>query len=334
MQLAERFELPEGLVARPYAGTADHSAMAELLTITRLASATPELATAEHFDQSYPHLTDCDPDVDIALIEADGELIAYSRPTFHHLESGTTDLTIFAPTHPDHLTADLFHALASAQETHLLKWVTPERGHRYRAGAVHPGPGKPPTGEAAWLEDRGYVATEWGAALLRPHLDDIPERSLPDGVEVRPVTPDQMRHIVEVYHEAFRGEWGFTEMTEHDITWIIDDPNRDETLWKVAWAGDTVVGQVKPYINHEENAARGYLRGYTEYIATHRNWRNRGIAGALLTLALQEIKDRGMTSAMLGVDTNNPGGAFQLYTGLGFELQTYEAVYIREIDTT
>ena len=333
MHLAERFELPEGLVARPYAGRSDHAAMAELLTITRLDSSSPELATAEHFDQSYPHLTDCDPALDIALIESDGRLVAYSRPTFQHMESGTTDLTIFAPTHPDHLTAELFHTLATAQETHLLKWVTDGRSHRNRGHAVHPGPGRPPTGEAAWLEDRGYVATEWGAALLRPHLDDIRERSLPDGVEVRPVTPDQMRHIVEVYHEAFRGEWGFTEMTEHDFNWIIDDPNRDESLWKVAWAGDTVVGQVKPYINHEENAARGYRRGYTEYIATHKDWRNQGIAGTLLSMALQEIKDRGMTSAMLGVDTNNPGGAFQLYTSLGFELQTYEAVYTRTIDT-
>ena len=38
-----------------------------------------------------------------------------------------------------------------------------------------------------------------------------------------------------------------------------------------------------------------------------------------------------MTEAALGVDTNNPGGAFQLYTSLGFELQNYEAVYTKPI---
>ncbi len=102
-------------------------------------------------------------------------------------------------------------------------------------------------------------------------------------------------------------------------------------MWKVAWAGDIVVGQVKSYINRDENAARGYRRGYTEYISTHHDWRNRGIAGALLGMSLRELKDRGMTEAALGVDTNNPGGAFQLYTGLGFELQAYEAVYTKPI---
>ena len=131
--------------------------------------------------------------------------------------------------------------------------------------------------------------------------------------------------------EAFRGEWDFREPTETDYAEMIDHPYRDESLWKIAWAGDTVVGQVKSYINQRRNAERGYRRGYAEYISTHREWRNRGIAGALLAMSLREIRDRGMTEAALGVDTNNPGGAFQLYTGLGFMLRSYEAVYTKPI---
>ena len=103
----------------------------------------------------------------------------------------------------------------------------------------------------------------------------------------------------------------------------------DVSLWKVAWAGDQIVGQVKSFVNDEENAARGYRRGYTEYISTHRDWRNRGIASALLAMSLREIRDRGMTEAMLGVDTNNPGGALHVYTRLGFEVQKYDAVYTK-----
>ena len=49
-------------------------------------------------------------------------------------------------------------------------------------------------------------------------------------------------------------------------------------------------------------------------------------------MSLQELGDRGMTEAALGVDTNNPGGAFQLYTGLGFRLTRYEAVYVKPAD--
>ena len=131
------------------------------------------------------------------------------------------------------------------------------------------------------------------------------------------------------YFEAFRGEWDFREATEGDFDEAIDDPRRDISLWKVAWSGDVVVGQVKPYIDAEENAASGIRRGWTEYISTHREWRNRGIAGALLAMSLRELRDRGMTEAALGVDVNNQGGAFHLYTRLGFALQRYEAVYTR-----
>ena len=31
------------------------------------------------------------------------------------------------------------------------------------------------------------------------------------------------------------------------------------------------------------------------------------------------------------IDTNNPGGAFQLYTSLGFELRSYEVVYTKPV---
>jgi ribosomal protein S18 acetylase RimI-like enzyme len=48
-------------------------------------------------------------------------------------------------------------------------------------------------------------------------------------------------------------------------------------------------------------------------------------------MSLHELKERGMTEAALGVNTNNPGGAFQLYSGLGFELQSYEVAYTKAI---
>ena len=41
-----------------------------------------------------------------------------------------------------------------------------------------------------------------------------------------------------------------------------------------------------------------------------------------------------MTEAALGVDTDDPGGAFQLYTSLGSELRSYEAVYTKPVPHT
>jgi ribosomal protein S18 acetylase RimI-like enzyme len=302
-----------------------------VLTEYRQSIGDPEQPTVEQIDVTYANLHDCDPARDIALIEADGDVVAYTRASFEDLGTGTRDLVVFAPMRPAHIHERLWNSIVTGNEVHMAPWADDVDRARYRAYASHPGPGEAPTGEAAWLEARGYVATEWSASLLRPHLDDIPDRSLPDGVEVRPVRPEDVRPILEAHFEAFRGEWDFREVQESDLVEAIENPLRDESMWKVAWAGDVVVGQVKPFINHEENASRGYLRGYTEYISTHRDWRNRGIAGALLAMSLRELRDRGMAEAALGVDTNNPGGALQLYTSLGFELQSYEAVYTRPI---
>lgn len=331
MHLADALDLPAGYVAAPYRGPDDLEEMRATLVDYRRFHGHDEMPTLDQMRNSYAHLTDCDVTVDLAIVRTDdGGRVGYCRAHHTDLADGVRDCYVFAPTDPDHLAPDLFGAIVDGMERHMAERAdAAPGGARYRASASHPGPGHTPTGEAAWLEALGYTAEHWEASLLRPHLDDIPDLPLPDGVEVRPVTADQVRHIWEVHHEAFRGEWAFYEVTDEEIQETLDDPMQDPSLWQVAWAGDTVVGQVKPFINTEENTERGYLRAYTEYISTHRDWRNRGIASALLARALRAVRDRGMTEAMLGVDTNNPGGAFQVYQRLGFELTRYEAVYGR-----
>jgi len=331
VHLADRLELPDPYTARPYRGASDHPAIVDVLTAHRVANGDAELPTVAQVDITYANLRDCDPDRDIALIEAAGRVVAYTRASFEDLGSGTRDCIVFAPALPDHVSRELRMAIVAGNEAHMSSWASGVERAQYRAYAVHPGPELPAVGEAAWLEERGYSATEWSAILVRPHLDDIPERSLPDGVELREVQPDELRTIFDAHWEAFRGEWDFREQTDADWVEFIEHPYRDTSLWKVAWAGDEVVGQVKTYVNTDENQRRGILRGYTEFISTHRDWRNRGIAGTLLAWSLQELRDRGFAEAALGADTNNPGGAFHLYQSLGFELTAYEAVYTKPI---
>ena len=331
MHLADRLQLPVPYVARPYRGAVDHPAIVDVLAAHRAANGDTELPTVAQLDVTYANLRDCDPDRDIALIEAGGVVVAYSRASFEDLGSGTRDCVVFAPTLPDHVNRELWTAIVDGNEAHMAAWANDVERAQYRSYAAHPGPDLPAVGEAAWLEARGYTATEWGAVLVQPHLDAIPERTLPDGVELREVRPEDLRSIFDAHWEAFRDEWDFREQADSDWVEFIEHPYRDTSLWKVAWAGDEVVGQVKTYINDDENEARGVRRGYTEYISTHRDWRNRGIAGTLLAWSLRELRDRGCTEAALGVDTNNPGGAFHLYTSLGFELTAYEAVYTKPV---
>jgi len=325
-------ELPAPYALRPYRGQADHPAMASILTEYRLHGGNPEMSTAEQFDANYANLTNCDVAKDIAVIETtDGEAVGYVRTSWEELQDGSRDYVLFAPIRPRHLDEFLFAAIVTGQEDHMRPMADGTPNARFRAYAPHPRPGLEATQQAAWLEAAGYGAVRFIASLQRPDLENIPDLPLPDGVEIRPVTPEMIRPILEAHHENFRDDWDFTEATEEDFQRMLSDPLLDPSLWKIAWAGDDVVGQVKSFINVEENAEMGYLRGYTEYISTHAQWRNKGIAGSLLAASLRELKARGMTEAALGADTDNPGGAFQLYTKMGFELRSYEAAYAKPL---
>ncbi len=177
----------------------------------------------------------------------------------------------------------------------------------------------------------GYQIVRFEASMVRPNLDDILELTLPDGVQTRPVAADQLRTIWDAASAAFAGGFGQEQPKEQHWLEFRDDPIADPTLWKVAWAGDCVVGQIRSYVNHEENETLGRLRGYTEHISTHPDWRGRGIASALLAASLREVRDRGMTEAALGVDTENPANAFAIYERLGFRLTVYTAVLDKSV---
>ncbi|MCK4310901.1 MAG: GNAT family N-acetyltransferase, partial [Methanomicrobia archaeon] len=101
----------------------------------------------------------------------------------------------------------------------------------------------------------------------------------------------------------------------------------DPTLWQIAWAGDEIAGMVQSYINKKENEKYNRERGYTENICVRRPWRKRGLAKALIARSFKIIKERGMTEAALGVDTENPSGALRLYKSMGFKVAKQFAAY-------
>ena len=85
------------------------------------------------------------------------------------------------------------------------------------------------------------------------------------------------------------------------------------------------------FLNEKENEEYNRLRGWTENISVRRPWRRRGLACALLTRSLQMFKDMGMDHAALGVDTQNPTGALDLYKSVGFRVEKSYTAYWKEL---
>ncbi len=61
--------------------------------------------------------------------------------------------------------------------------------------------------------------------------------------------------------------------------------------------------------------------GSIEELGVRRQWRGRGVGLALLQLAFDEFRRRGLARAMLTVDSENPTGATRLYERAGMTVE-------------
>ena len=138
--------------------------------------------------------------------------------------------------------------------------------------------------------------------------------------QVREVRQAEIYSICRADVEAFRDHWGGFDDSDATLERWKKSPSWDPSLWVVAWDGDEVAAGVINAIEEEENRALGVERGWLHSVFTRRPWRRRGLARALIARSLVKIRDRGMTSAVLGVDADNPTGAFGLYESVGFEV--------------
>jgi ribosomal protein S18 acetylase RimI-like enzyme len=173
-------------------------------------------------------------------------------------------------------------------------------------------------GAIALARARGYERVRIYHHLVRPDMEAIEVPPLPDGLEVRPLTPERLPQLWDAMNEAFRDHFGGDDVSPAAYRRWAEDPDLDLSLLSIAFDGDEIAGGVLGYIVPEENEEQRYRRGWTDPVFTRRPWRRRGLAFALLGRTLALLRDRGMTSAQLGVDTENPYQAFDLYERHGF----------------
>ncbi|MFN2484429.1 MAG: GNAT family N-acetyltransferase [Candidatus Limnocylindria bacterium] len=306
-----------GLRFRHYRGPEDLPGMLEAFHAANEADGSDEVQTLAGMENTYAHLTNSDPDRDILVFEVDGRIAGYSRRYWAELNDGGRSYECFGFLRPEWRRRGIGTAVLRWNEAGLreiavshgdigAKWLS--------SGALDTA-----AGTVALLRNAGYEPVRYGYDMVRPTLDDIPDAPLPDGLELRPVSPEQLRRIWQADVEAFRDHWGEHDESEESYEHIVNSPATDLSLWQVVWDGDEVAGLVWNSIDAAGNLRFGRSRGWLDSVAVRRPWRRRGLARALIAASLRVLRDRGMTSAGLGVDTENPSGALRLYESLGFK---------------
>jgi len=307
----------KGLHFRKFAGETDYPLMADIINASAKADREDRYVTARDIANDYAHLTHSDPDQDMIFAEIVGETIAYSRVEWWQ-EEDPNDLiySLILNISPEWRMKGIERAMIGWCEARIkvIAQDHPQDSQRYYQ--TYSGDQKPQLN--LLLESLGYQAARYFISMSRP-LENIPSAELPSGIEVRPVKESDTRRIWDASVEAFKDHWGFSQPTESDFEAYKGSKYFQPELWQVAWEGNKVVSSVLNYIDHDYNREFNKKRGWTEEITTQRAWRHRGIAKALIVRSMHMHKAKGMTEVALGVDTNNPNGALQLYQGLGYE---------------
>jgi len=319
----ERFELPRfppvtGLTARHFRDAADYGPLAELMTTANLADGIDELPDAAILQVEFEHQAGFDPRKDIVIAQVDGGVVGFGEAS-RTIRGGRSVYSTSGTVHPDWRRRGLGRAILRHNERRLREIAA---GYEDPGGRVlNSWIDDAQDGAIPLLQAEGYRPVRYGFAMRRPHLTDLPEAPLPDGLEVRPVRAEDHRAIYDADTEAFLDHWEAHERTEEDFVAMYAAPYLDTSLWRVAWDGDQVAGSVMPTIWKTENEHLGVQRAWLDHISVRRPWRRRGLARALIVSALEGLRAGGLEEAMLGVDGENPTGALALYESLGFAVK-------------
>jgi mycothiol synthase len=313
------------LRVRPYRGPVDHPDMHRVVSAVRVFNGDPDLGTVADMDNHYGHLEHADLPRDCVLVELDGQVVAYGRASRVELITGDQQVECILNIEPgargqgvEELLVG--HALARAEK--LVAEFCRSRPMAVTAYVMS----RDETARVA-VEAAGFSRIRSGVQLIRPNLDDIPDIPLPDGFEIRRIgATDRAMHrrVWEAAARAFAQSYGEHAQTEAQFDRWLKGDEFDPPLWRVAFHGDDIAGQILNYLGDRE--PDGSRIGWTESISTQPEFRRQGLARALLAESLRAVRDAGATKAALGADSMNPNRAQTLYESMGFEVvsETYD----------
>ena len=139
---------------------------------------------------------------------------------------------------------------------------------------------------------------------------------------------DEARRVKDT---AFQDHWGSTPtLPEWWVTTTTGFGARRDLSFFAVNDYDDIIGILLSRRYENDDSLLGAKYAWINHIGTLAEWRGRGVATQLLVGALESYRYEGLDYAALGVDSDNPTGAYRLYESLGFvpwrQTVTYQRV--------
>lgn len=330
MKFGRMDNLP-GVAFRPFMGNEDFDRMVAVVKACRPVDHFDYVRTAEGYRNMFENSLHFNPQSDLVLVEVEGQVIGFGYARWWQEDASNQRVyRSYGYVHPRWRKQGIGRELLAWTESRLRE-IAAQQPHNdsqeFRLSCSDLA-----LDSVRLYLRTGYRPLRYFYEMVRPNFENIPEAPLPAGIEVRPVLPEHYRKIWEADQEAFQDHWGNIPPTEAMYQEWLGSNAFQPQLWKVAWDGDQIAGQVLNFIDHKENEDLGRLRGYTEDISVRLPWRRRGLASALIALSLHMHREMHMQEAALGVDTENSNGALNLYTRMGFQVEKRLTVYHKPLE--
>jgi mycothiol synthase len=320
------------ITLRASRGDADLDDLTAIFNAANEADRIDERASRESLANWLLHETPTyDPERDLVVAEIGGRVVGYGGTAWVDTTDGRRDYVTRGTVHPEWRRRGIGTAILRHNEARLRELSASHDTDRERAYMAFAPERR--IGAVALVEGSGYRPVRYFFDMVRPTLDGLEVPPLPAGLELRPIVGREgLRRIFDADAEAFMDHWGGFDASDESYERWVADPDLVPELILAAWDGDEIAGAVVNTINQHENRELGRARGLLDSVFVRRPWRGRGLASALVARSLVLLRERGMTSAWLGVDAENPTGALRLYEKHGFEVDLRSTAYRKPME--
>ncbi|MFS8101697.1 GNAT family N-acetyltransferase [Lentzea alba] len=167
------------------------------------------------------------------------------------------------------------------------------------------------------VRSQGFAPTRYYQRMEHP-LGDLHPVAIPDGLQVEPWSPDNDEDFRRVRNESFQDYWGAVpmpvELWQNKITNQTFRPGVSFLLRDSA--NGSPAGVLVTMTWEADTEATGIRDAHFMVVGTRREYRERGVASALIGHALQAAAEQGYDQASLSVETD--AGAPRVFEKAGF----------------
>ncbi|MGM0751013.1 MAG: GNAT family N-acetyltransferase [Bacillota bacterium] len=161
------------------------------------------------------------------------------------------------------------------------------------------------------FEKHGFTPTRYWFQMKKD-LKDLSVASVSSSYRISSFNPDtEAESLHQVFEEVFSDHFDYHPSSLDEFMKRFLRPSFDPDLWFVLREEKDLVGFVFCSVNNETRL------GEITHLGIRKKWRRKGLAHYLLNYAFSKLKEQGMTTAALSVDSDSYTDATIVYQNAG-----------------